>query len=94
MLSTMQDTKHSALTKVARTDERTALDMPLLSLTVNGAAQQSAASTLLDLLADLGYGTNKVATAVNGDFVPERLRAKHCLASGDAIEIVAPRQGG
>ena len=96
MLPPMQDTKPAALTEDAQTAQRAApvLALPMLSLTVNGAAQQSAAATLLDLLADLGYGSHKVATAVNGDFVPERLRASHRLVSGDTIEIVAPRQGG
>ena len=91
MLRSMQDTKLAALSQADATADGAAR---VQSLTVNGAAQQSAAATLLDLLADLGYGTNKVATAVNGDFVPERLRGSHRLVSGDTIEIVAPRQGG
>ena len=66
----------------------------LRALTVNGERLHTAAATLLELLADLGYGRNRVATAVNGDFVPERMRAAHHLAAGDVIEIVAPRQGG
>ncbi len=91
MLPSMQDIKLAALPDEPPTADRAS---PVLSLTVNGAAQQSAAATLLDLLAALGYGASKVATAVNGDFVPERLRADHRLAAGDAIEIVSPRQGG
>jgi sulfur carrier protein len=87
----MQDTEFAALPENPPIADRTA---PPLSLTVNGEPQQAAAATLLELLADLGYGGNKVATAVNGDFVPERLRAGHRLISGDAVEIVAPRQGG
>ena len=35
-----------------------------------------------------------VATALNGAFVPKRLRAETPLREGDRIEIVAPRQGG
>ena len=31
--------------------------------------------SLADVLAQLGYGEGKVATALNGDFVPERMRA-------------------
>lgn len=65
-----------------------------LTLTVNGETRQSSSDTLLALLADLGYGADRVATAVNGDFVPERLRAERRLAAGDCVEIVAPRQGG
>ena len=50
--------------------------------------------TLADLLAEAGFGGLKVATAVNGDFVPERARAATTLADGDRVEVVAPRQGG
>ena len=64
------------------------------ALTVNGAAVTTAAVSLAALLAELGYGCGRVATAVNGDFVPERARAACGLAAGDAVEIVAPRQGG
>ena len=65
-----------------------------LALVVNGERLETEAATLLDLLASMGYGGTRVATAVNGDFVPERRRAARRLASGDAVEIVAPRQGG
>lgn len=96
MLSVMQDTKLATLANDPLTGDHAAPvpAVPRLSLTVNGAARDTTAATLLDLLADLGYGTNKVATAVNGDFVPERLRGAHRLTDGDVIEIVAPRQGG
>lgn len=65
-----------------------------LSLLVNGEAVTLRGATLADLLAELGYGSAKVATARNGEFVPERARAATPLAAGDRIEIVAPRQGG
>ena len=61
---------------------------------VNGEAREAAAATLAALLDELGYGGQKVATAVNGDFVSERARRDTPLAVGDQIEIVAPRQGG
>jgi sulfur carrier protein len=49
---------------------------------------------LFDALEALGYTGQKVATAVNGEFVPARRRAEVRLVAGDEIEIVAPRQGG
>ena len=52
------------------------------------------AANLAELIAELGYGDAKVATALNGEFVPERARAGTRLAPDDRIEIVAPRQGG
>jgi len=65
-----------------------------LSIIVNGEPQKVAAGSLDDLLVRLGYGEQKVATAVNGEFVAARLRTTTRLQPGDEIEIVAPRQGG
>lgn len=64
------------------------------SLVVNGQVCKASAATLGDLLAELGYGGQKVATALNGAFVAERLRSSTDLSPDDHIEIVAPRQGG
>lgn len=61
---------------------------------VNGEEREARAGSLAALLEELGYGGQKVATALNGDFVAERARGEARLAAGDRIEIVAPRQGG
>jgi len=61
---------------------------------VNGARTQTAAADLAALLTELGYADQKVATAVDGTFVPSALRAETQVASGIRVEIVAPRQGG
>jgi sulfur carrier protein len=66
----------------------------LLAVHLNGEPRQTGASTLADLVAEAGYGDARIATALNGDFVPARARATTRLKSGDHIEIVAPRQGG
>jgi len=63
-------------------------------LVVNGVAQEVAADTLAVALDKLDYGEAKVATALNGEFVPARRRDETRLSDGDRIEIVAPRQGG
>ena len=65
-----------------------------MQIEVNGEVVETAAATLTELLAALGYENRKIATARNGDFVPERKRGTTELAPGDRIEIVAPRQGG
>ena len=65
-----------------------------MKLLVNGETTESRAETLAALLAALDYGEAKVATAVNGDFVPAGERAGRRLADGDAVEILAPMQGG
>ncbi|MEM7777214.1 MAG: sulfur carrier protein ThiS [Pseudomonadota bacterium] len=61
---------------------------------VNGNEEQTEARTLDGLLRELGYGTAKVATALNGQFVPAAERSNVQLDSGAKIEIVSPRQGG
>lgn len=63
-------------------------------LVVNGEAREAMAGSLAELLEEFGYKGVKVATALNGEFVAERMRAETRLAAGDRIEIVAPRQGG
>jgi sulfur carrier protein len=68
--------------------------MQTRALVVNGAAMAIRATTLAELLDQLDYGAARVATAVNGTFVPSAARAQALLADGDRIEIVAPRQGG
>jgi len=65
-----------------------------MRLVVNGVEQEVAADTLAAALLRLDYSDAKVATALNGAFVPARLREETTLSDGDRIEIVAPRQGG
>lgn len=65
-----------------------------IEVLVNGEARRLAGGSLADVLLQLGYGDGKVATALNGDFVPERMRGATEVASGDRIEIVSARQGG
>ena len=65
-----------------------------MRLRVNGTEQDVAAATLADVLDKLDYQGAVVATALNGSFVPAKARAATRLSDGDAIEIVAPKQGG
>jgi sulfur carrier protein len=65
-----------------------------LTITVNGEATSTVATTLEALVASLGHEARSVATAVNGTFVARTARGALRLAKGDAVEIVAPRQGG
>jgi sulfur carrier protein len=52
------------------------------------------AATLAEALQSLDFAEARVATALNGEFVPARAREATSLKEGDRIEIVAPRQGG
>jgi sulfur carrier protein len=64
------------------------------SILVNGEATDTRAVSLADLVAELGFGENAVATALNGAFVPRHARVATLLSANDRVEIVAPRQGG
>lgn len=65
-----------------------------MKITVNGSRHEVGADSLAALLDELGYGTEKVATALNESFVPSAARSGTALSPGDRVEIVAPRQGG
>jgi len=65
-----------------------------MKLVVNGEDRDVAAATLAEALQSLDFAEAKVATALNGEFVPARAREATSLKDGDRIEIVAPRQGG
>jgi sulfur carrier protein len=65
-----------------------------LKITVNGEEQDTQAVTLSQLCETLGYGEQRIATAVNGDFVAAEERDEVRLRQHDKVEIVAPRQGG
>jgi sulfur carrier protein len=65
-----------------------------MRLVVNGEPHEVRAATLAEALQLLDYVQAKVATALNGEFVPARAREATSLKDGDRIEIVAPRQGG
>ncbi len=65
-----------------------------MRIEVNGEARMLAGPTLADALAELGWGEARVATALNGAFVPKSARAEATLKDGDRLEVLAPMQGG
>jgi sulfur carrier protein len=65
-----------------------------LRIRLNGEDRQVEATRLDHILEELGYGGAVVATAVNGDFVAVPMREETFLAEDDAIEVLAPMQGG
>jgi sulfur carrier protein len=65
-----------------------------MKIEVNGAASDVKGPTLADALAELGWGTARVATALNGDFVPKAMRTSATLKEGDRLEVLSPMQGG
>ena len=65
-----------------------------MKIIVNGQSLDVSATLLDAALGELGYGEARVATALNGEFVPGPVRAVTRLGDGDRLEILAPMQGG
>lgn len=51
-------------------------------------------TTLLHALQQWGYACERIAVAVNGEFVPRGAYAQTLLQSRDRLDVVAPVQGG
>jgi len=65
-----------------------------MKISINGIAKDVTSTSLEAVLHETGYGDARVATAVNGNFVPVGQRASCQIEAGDQLEIVTPRQGG
>ena len=65
-----------------------------MKLEVNGKHTVVSARDLHDLLTELSYEGEWLATAVNGSLVRREERVGFVLRDGDRIEILAPMQGG
>ncbi|WP_232522286.1 sulfur carrier protein ThiS [Marinimicrobium alkaliphilum] len=67
----------------------------MIDVSLNNERTQVAPKRLLsDALNDWGYGGQKVAIAINGEFVPRSRYAEQELTQGDKIDIVKPIGGG
>ena len=65
-----------------------------MQIVINGEPRRVDATTLAGVLIELGYGEARLATALDGEFIPAARRAGCALRDGSAVEILAPRQGG
>lgn len=65
-----------------------------MKITLNGEVRQLDGPSVQDVLAQINLAEARVATALNGDFLPAASRASTVLKDGDALEVVAPMQGG
>ncbi|NVN02023.1 MULTISPECIES: sulfur carrier protein ThiS [Asaia] len=65
-----------------------------MQIMVNDETKLIGSRFLSEALIELGYGETKVATAVDGVFVPRSARGAKALEEGARLEILAPMQGG
>ena len=67
----------------------------MIEVFVNGETRSIDMRTVLtDALQQWGYACEKIAVAINGEFVSRSNYANTALNANDALEIVAPVQGG
>ena len=65
-----------------------------MMIDVNGAARKIDAANLAAALEQLGWGGARVATALNGRFIPVTARPDTPLSAGDRLEVLSAMQGG
>ena len=65
-----------------------------MQIDVNGEARSFDGGSVADALVAFGWGDARVATALNGTFVPKGARAETALNDGDRLEVLAAMQGG
>jgi len=65
-----------------------------MRIVLNGKPFEVTGGRLDRVLEELGYQGAKVATALNGSFVARPARGATQLNDGDALEVIAPMQGG
>jgi len=63
-------------------------------LHVNGDGIEVKARFLAELLDELGYEGDWLATAVNNELVTAAQRPTHRICENDRVEILSPMQGG
>ena len=69
--------------------------MKLIQVSVNNELKQiDEPQTLAELLPAWGFACEKVAVAVNENFVPRSQYDSYQLADSDRVDVVAPVQGG
>ncbi|NRA86168.1 MAG: sulfur carrier protein ThiS [Rhizobiales bacterium] len=65
-----------------------------MKIQINGENAIIDSTNIAQLMVELNYDVDAVATALNGDFVAIFQRADAALNENDRLEIVAPMQGG
>lgn len=67
----------------------------MIEVSVNNESKQiDNDKSLAELLGDWGFECQRVAVAINEDFVPRSTYADVSLKAGDRVDVVAPVQGG
>ena len=67
----------------------------MITINLNGEQKKVPIDCLvIKALTQWGYRPHTIAVAINGEFVPRSEYSQQQLFDGDAIEVVAPIEGG
>lgn len=67
----------------------------MIQISLNNEKKLIAENTYLsDAIMQWGFGENKIAVAINGEFVPRSTYNQRKINPGDNIDIVKPVGGG
>ncbi|POP52648.1 sulfur carrier protein ThiS [Zhongshania marina] len=67
----------------------------MITVSVNNERKECSHEQPLSLLlSQWNFDAEKVAIAVNEDFVPRSQYEHYCLEDGDKVDVLAPVQGG
>ncbi len=65
-----------------------------MNVSINGEKKTVKATTVAELLTECGFDADKIAVAINAEFVPRSTYVAHSLSDNDEIDILAAVQGG
>ncbi len=67
----------------------------MIEISLNGQRREIEENiSLLQTLEGLGYRCEKIAVAINSEFVPRANYANTFLRGSDTVDVVLPMQGG
>lgn len=66
----------------------------MIEVTVNGETRRTSATTVRELIEELGFADQPVAVERNREVVPRKRHAEAALEAGDVLELVTLVGGG
>jgi len=65
-----------------------------MNLSINGEKKQLTGKTVAQVLQECGFDANKIAVAINTEFVSRSDYETHLLDENDEVDILTAVQGG
>ena len=65
-----------------------------MKVSINGQWTEVTSLQVLSLLSECGYDADKIAVAINSEFIPRSNYADHAINDRDHIDVLSAVQGG